>query len=73
MAASMASKSMVKSGRSGTPINSSPKNSAFTRYITNEGAGASTLAPGLDTNMVSRSINSSEPLPNTNDASAGMA
>ena len=70
MAASMASRSSVKS-RSGTPTKPVPANCADIAYMTKPGTGASTLAPGLAAASDSMLMISSEPLPSSTSMPAG--
>lgn len=71
MAASIASRSRVRSALSGTPTNFSPISCADIAYITKPGTGASTVAPGLAAAMAIRLMISSEPLPSSTSAPAG--
>jgi hypothetical protein len=71
IAASIAARSSVKSGRSGTPTNSSPANCADIAYMTKPGTGASTLAPGLAAASDRMLMISSEPLPSSTSMPAG--
>jgi len=47
-------------------------NSAFIRYITNDGSGASIAAPGRASAWVTIAMISSEPLPMSSPDSAGI-
>ena len=71
MACSMAGRSSEKSACSGTGTKLAPASFALISYITKDGAGAITTAPGCATSWHSRLISSSEPLPSTSRLTSG--